>query len=987
MKKLIALLLMLVVCVGALASCTVPDLKVPGALQPKPEDEATGLQKIYRDIFFTIRDIRDKVLDKVGAEVKGEEDPDQKEEGGVSIDDAATYLYNMYKDNEGKETRNDFDVVAKVTIDGVSFSVTWASDNEKVVIKESTKANFFTVDVPDVNTKEFEYKLTATIKSGDKTATKTFTRVVPVIDNSGIATQPEEGVAYKLFLYQGNKQKTLYALTTLDQGKFINTTEDPTVAPDFYAEADGDGYKFYTTIDGAKKYLEAYLVEDGTTTEGTTKWSKRLRFSDTATVWTYKAESNAWFTTIQDGPYVIGTYSNYTTISLSDGSFMTAESTGKSQFPLQLITSAYAEENGGVVAPDEHTCADANGDYICDTENCDVVLAPAANSTLTLAEAVKLAAALKGEYSTDKYFIVVTINEVYNSKYGNLYVSDATVEKFTVYGTYDATGDKGYSTMENAPVAGDTVTIWGVIGSYNGSAQMKDGWFTDEAPETPVEPETPVTKPAPEAGEYYVSVAYPEGTVSYLTGANQTGNNYRWLFDADKANAAKFELIAVEGGYNLKMTANGETKFMNIVAVASGEKTFYNFLAQDAADGVWKWNAEAGYLYVTIDGVGDYTVMQTGTYTNVEAKKVTTTGNIIALEAYVGSTEPETPVDPETPAEHTCVDANGDFKCDIDTCAAVMLPADGTALTIPQALAIAEIAGTSYTTQKYYITATIKNVYNTTYGNMYIKDADGNELCIYGLKSADGTARYDALPYKPVAGDEITIYTVLGMHGDTLQGKDAWLDDVVAHEHNYVDTVTAPTCVAEGYTTHTCSICNAAYTDTPVAALGHTTNNGTCGNCGLTIGGDTPVIGTLATFDFGANGEAAHVDGNALSTTSYTVGSYTLELTDTNKVYGPAYDATGNSCIKLGTSSTVGTFKFTVGENVTEVVIYVAKYKANTTKVNVNGTEYTISNASNDGVYDVITIDTSVTKTVTFTTVSGGARCMINTIEFKGNVA
>jgi hypothetical protein len=105
-----------------------------------------------------------------------------------------------------------------------------------------------------------------------------------------------------------------------------------------------------------------------------------------------------------------------------------------------------------------------------------------------------------------------------------------------------------------------------------------------------------------------------------------------------------------------------------------------------------------------------------------------------------------------------------------------------------------------------------------------------------------------------------------------------------------------------------------------------------------------------------------------------------------SKVYGPAYDAKGNSCIKLGTSKLVGSLKFTVPEDVTEVVIYVAKYKSSATKINVNGTAYTLTQNSNDGAYNVITIDTSVDKTVTFTTVASNYRCMINTIEFKGIV-
>ena len=40
--------------------------------------------------------------------------------------------------------------------------------------------------------------------------------------------------------------------------------------------------------------------------------------------------------------------------------------------------------------------------------------------------------------------------------------------------------------------------------------------------------------------------------------------------------------------------------------------------------------------------------------------------------------------------------------------------------------------------------------------------------------------------------------------------------------HDHVAVVTAPTCTTDGFTTHTCSRCDDSYTDTPVAALGHT---------------------------------------------------------------------------------------------------------------------------------------------------------------------
>ena len=48
----------------------------------------------------------------------------------------------------------------------------------------------------------------------------------------------------------------------------------------------------------------------------------------------------------------------------------------------------------------------------------------------------------------------------------------------------------------------------------------------------------------------------------------------------------------------------------------------------------------------------------------------------------------------------------------------------------------------------------------------------------------------------------------------------------VSHTHSYKDIVTAPTCTAKGYTTHTCA-CGDSYVDTYTAALGHDWDSGT----------------------------------------------------------------------------------------------------------------------------------------------------------------
>ena len=147
-----------------------------------------------------------------------------------------------------------------------------------------------------------------------------------------------------------------------------------------------------------------------------------------------------------------------------------------------------------------------------------------------------------------------------------------------------------------------------------------------------------------------------------------------------------------------------------------------------------------------------------------------------------------------------------------------------------------------------------------------------------------------------------------------------------------------------------------------------------------------PVGHSLAKFEFGDNGEEKHSDGSKLneSNSSFTSNGYTLTFTNFSKVYINARDSVGNSVLKLGTSEAVAGCELVVGDNVNSVVIKIARYKTYDTVVNINGKEYTLTKNSNDGEYDVITIDTSSTKKITLTTVAGNQRCMIDSIEFVG---
>lgn len=161
-------------------------------------------------------------------------------------------------------------------------------------------------------------------------------------------------------------------------------------------------------------------------------------------------------------------------------------------------------------------------------------------------------------------------------------------------------------------------------------------------------------------------------------------------------------------------------------------------------------------------------------------------------------------------------------------------------------------------------------------------------------------------------------------------------------------------------------------------------------NCVITAEAQGPnvkeVIAILASFDFGANGNAKHEDGSAPNgnVAQFVDGEYAISFINGAKFYTGAFDAKGNSALKFGTDSVAGEVEFTVADDVTSVVIYVAGYKANNATVSINGTDHSVTTHSDDGAYTAIEIDTTEEKIISFATTTTSYRCMINKIEYIG---
>ena len=369
-------------------------------------------------------------------------------------------------------------------------------------------------------------------------------------------------------------------------------------------------------------------------------------------------------------------------------------------------------------------------------EEPEVPADPEADSVLTIEEAIALALSKEHNvYTEGKYYVTGVITEVYNTTYGNMRIMDEAGNILTIYGTYDATGANRYDAMEVQPVAGDTVTIYGIIGQYNGTPQVKNGWIVahtpadsgeteePEEPEEPTDPEADSTLTIEEAIALALSKehnVYTEGKY-YVTGVitevyNTTYGNMRIMDEAGN-------ILTIYGTYD----ATGANRYdaMEVQPVAGDTVTIYGIIGQ--------YN---GTPQVKNGWIVAHTPADSGETEEPE--------------------EPENPEEPEVPAD----------------------PEADSTLTIEEAIALAlSKEHNVYTEGKYYVTGVITEIYNEQYGNMRITDEAGNILTLYGTFNADGTVKYADMEVKPVVGDTITIYGIIGQYNGTPQVKNGWIQE------------------------------------------------------------------------------------------------------------------------------------------------------------------------------------------------------------------
>ena len=102
-------------------------------------------------------------------------------------------------------------------------------------------------------------------------------------------------------------------------------------------------------------------------------------------------------------------------------------------------------------------------------------------------------------------------------------------------------------------------------------------------------------------------------------------------------------------------------------------------------------------------------------------------------------------------------------------------------ITIEKAIEIANAAGSTETTERYYIYGIVKQIKSEQYGEMIITNGT-TDLLVYGTYSADGSKRYSELEEKPVVGDEVVLYGNLLVYSGTPEVKSGWIIEFVKAE-------------------------------------------------------------------------------------------------------------------------------------------------------------------------------------------------------------
>lgn len=200
-----------------------------------------------------------------------------------------------------------------------------------------------------------------------------------------------------------------------------------------------------------------------------------------------------------------------------------------------------------------------------------------------------------GSVTTERYYVKATIKSIDNAVDGSMTIEDPT-GTLSVYGTYSSDGAKRYSKLDEKPVKGDTVLLYGTIQNYkNKTPEIKSGWiieFTKGIPSWSEDDYTEMT--IGEAREAAVdSLVKVTGVVSRITFANGMKPN-GFIIVGDNSSIYVYDnQIAIEVAVGNKITLLAKKTMFIASKEASSAKKFGYKGACQLIDGHLLSNDEA----------------------------------------------------------------------------------------------------------------------------------------------------------------------------------------------------------------------------------------------------------------------------------------------------------------------------------------------------------------------------------------------------------
>ena len=128
-------------------------------------------------------------------------------------------------------------------------------------------------------------------------------------------------------------------------------------------------------------------------------------------------------------------------------------------------------------APTEPTTAPTNPTE--PTQPVDPADPWASFACITIAEALKLCENYVENPSAERFYIRAIVKSIDNKTYGQMTIEDET-GSIMVYGSSSADGSLRFDAMENKPVVGDEILIYGTLQNYKGNTpEVQNAWIID----------------------------------------------------------------------------------------------------------------------------------------------------------------------------------------------------------------------------------------------------------------------------------------------------------------------------------------------------------------------------------------------------------------------------------------------------------------------------------------------------------------------------